>query len=65
MVSASGFFDTGIFSFGLMLFMLSILTGFGALVSVLVSRIWGEERDDAATDRMSGEAKEPPFRKAA
>ena len=65
MVSASGFFDTWIFSFGLTLFMLSILTGFGALVSVLVSRIWGEERDDAVSDCMSGEAKEPPFRKAA
>jgi len=65
MVSAKGFFDTWIFSVGAMLFILGILTGFGALVSVLMSRIWGEERDDAATTHMSGMAKEPPFRKAA
>jgi hypothetical protein len=48
-----------------MLFMLSILTGIGALVSLLMSQIWGEERNDAATARMSGTAKEPPIRKAA
>ncbi len=65
MVSAKGFFDTWIFSVVAMLFMLSILTGIGALVSLLMSRIWGEERDDAATARMSGTAKEPPIRKAA
>jgi len=65
MVSTRGFFDTWIFSFGLMLFMLSILTGFGALVSVLMSRIWGEASDDAVTARMSRTPKEPPIRKAA
>ena len=65
MVSARNFFDTWIFSVGAMLFMLSILTGIGALVSLLMSRIWGEERDDAATARMNRTAKEPPFRKAA
>jgi len=48
-----------------MVFMLSILTGIGAFVSVLMSRIWGEERDDAATAHMSRTAKEPPIRKAA
>ncbi len=58
-------FDSWGFSVVAMLFMLSILTGIGALVSVLMSRIWGEERDDAATARMSGTAKEPPIRKAA
>jgi len=57
--------DSWGFSVVVMLFILSILTGFGALVSVLMSRIWGEERDDAATAVMSGMAKEPPFRKAA
>ena len=57
--------DSWRFSVVVMLFMLSILTGFGAFVYVLVSRIWGEERDDAKTARMSGAAKEPPFRKAA
>src|SRR6266849_1321653 len=58
MVSARNFFDTWIFSVVAMLFMLSILTGIGALVSLLMSRIWGEKRDDAATARMSGTAKE-------
>jgi len=48
-----------------MLFMLSILMGIGALVSSLMSRVWGEERDDAATAHMSRTAKEPPIRKAA
>ncbi|HEV8328281.1 MAG TPA: hypothetical protein VGQ08_12430 [Nitrospiraceae bacterium] len=65
MVSASGFFDTWIFSFGVMLFILSILTGFGALVSVLMSRIWGEASEDAATARMSRKPEEAPIRKAA
>jgi hypothetical protein len=65
MVSARNFFDTWIFSVVAMLFMLSILTGIGALVSLLMSRIWGEERDDAATAHISRTAKEPPIRKAA
>jgi hypothetical protein len=65
MVSARNFFDTWIFSFGLMLFMLSILTGFGAFVYALMSRIWGEARDDAATALMGGREKEPSIRKAA
>jgi hypothetical protein len=65
MVSARNFFDTWIFSVVAMVFMLSILTGIGALVSLLMSRIWGEERDDAATAHMSRTAKEPPIRKAA
>jgi len=65
MVSAKGFFDTWIFSVGAMLFILSILTGFGALVNVLMSRIWVDTTDDAATAHMSRTPKEPPFRKAA
>ena len=55
MVPAKGFFDTWIFSVGAMLFILGILTGFGALVSVVMSRIWGEAPDDATTARMSRE----------
>jgi hypothetical protein len=43
MVSAKGFFDTWIFSVGAMLFILGMLTGFGALVSVVMSRIWGND----------------------
>lgn len=58
-------FNSWIVSVGVVLFMLSLLTGFGALVSALMSRIWGEERDVAATPRMSSTAKEPPARKAA
>ena len=57
--------DSWGFSVVVMLFILSILIGFGVFVYVLVSRIWGEERDDAKTGRMSGAAKGPPFRKAA
>ena len=57
--------DSWGFSVVAMLFMLSILMGIGALVSLLMSRIWGEERDDAATAHMSRTAKEPPIRKAA
>jgi hypothetical protein len=34
-------FNSWIFSIGVMLFVLSILTGFGALVSALTSWIWG------------------------
>jgi hypothetical protein len=48
-----------------MLLMLSILTGFGAFVYALMSRIWGEARDDAATALMGGREKEPSIRKAA
>jgi hypothetical protein len=65
MVSAKGFFDTWIFSVEAMLFILSILMGFGALVSMLMSRICGEAPDDAATARMSRTPKGPPIRKAA
>jgi hypothetical protein len=65
MVSARNFFDTWIFSFGLMLFMLSLLTGFGAFVYALMSRIWGEARDDVATALMGGREKEPSIRNAA
>ena len=43
MVPAKGFFDTWIFSVGAMLFILGMLTGFGALVSVVMSRIWGND----------------------
>ena len=43
MVHAKGFFDTWIFSVGAMLFILGMLTGFAALVSVVMSRIWGND----------------------
>jgi hypothetical protein len=55
MVTAKGFVDTWIFSVGAMLFILGILAVFGALLSVLMSRIWGEAPDEASTARMSKE----------
>ena len=55
MVSAGNFVDTWIFSAGLMFLMLSILTGVGAFVYALMSRIWGEASDEASTARMSRE----------
>jgi hypothetical protein len=58
-------FHSWITSIGMVLFMLTLLTGFSALVSLLMFRILGEERDDAATARMSRMPKKPPFRKAA
>lgn len=58
-------FHSWIASVGVVLFMLSFLTGFGALVSALISRIWGEEGDVAASPHLSSTAKEPPIRKAA
>jgi len=58
-------FHSWVFSIGIVLFMLTLLTGFSALVSALMTRIWGEVRDDAAIARMSRTPKEPPIRKAA
>lgn len=58
-------FNGWIISIGVVLVMLSLLTGFGALVNALLARIWGEERDLTATPRMSSTEKEPPIRKAA
>lgn len=58
-------FNSWILSVGVMLSLVGLLTGLSALVSVVVSRIWGEVRDDAATDRMSKTPEEPPIRKAA
>jgi len=58
-------FHSWVFSIGIVLFMLTLLTGFSALVSVLMSRIWGGVRDDAAIARMSRTPKEPPIRNAA
>ena len=58
-------FNSWISSIGVVLVMLFLLTGFSALVSALMTRIWGEVRDDAAIARMSKTPKEPPIRKAA
>jgi hypothetical protein len=58
-------FNSWIFSLGVVLFMLSLFAGFGALLYVLMSRICGEEHDVAVTPHMSKRAKESPTRKAA
>jgi Na+-transporting methylmalonyl-CoA/oxaloacetate decarboxylase gamma subunit len=58
-------FNSWISSIGVVLVMLFLLTGFSALVSALMTRIWGEVRDDAAIARTSRTQKEPPIRKAA
>lgn len=58
-------FNSWISSIGVVLVMLFLLTGFSALVSALMSRIWGEVRDDAAIACMSRTPKELPIRKAA
>lgn len=58
-------FNSWISSIGVVLVMLFLLTGFSALVSALMSRIWGGVRDDAAIACMSRTPKEPPIRKAA
>lgn len=58
-------FNSWIVSIGIVLFMVGLLTGFGVLVNALLSRIWGEDRDVAATPPLSSTAKEPPIRKAA
>jgi hypothetical protein len=52
-------------SLGIVLFMGMLITGFGALVGVVISRIWGDERDVAASLRVSRTVKKPPFREAA
>jgi len=49
MVSANDFIHARIFSFGIMRFISSLLMGFGALVHALLSRMWGDARDEAAT----------------
>jgi hypothetical protein len=58
-------FHGWLISVGVLLFMLSVFTGFGAFVSALMSWIWREEPEVAAPPQMKNAAKEPPFRKAA
>lgn len=58
-------FNGWLISIGVVLFMLSVFAGFGALVSALMAQIWGEEPEVAARPQMSSSSKEPPFRKAA
>jgi hypothetical protein len=58
-------FDSWIASVGVVLLLGSIITGFGWLVTLLLSRIWGEEPEVAAAPHMKERATEAPVRKAA
>ena len=58
-------FNGWLISVGVMLFMLSLVAGFGALVHALLAHIWGEEPEAGTAPRMSSAVKEPSFRKAA
>lgn len=53
MIATHNFLHTPIFSFEIILFIYSLLMCFGALVRALISRVWGETSDDAATARMN------------
>jgi hypothetical protein len=52
MVSLNDFFHTPFFGFMIILFIYSLLMSFGVLVNALISRMWGEASDEAATARM-------------
>ncbi len=54
-------FSSWIASLGVVLFMRGFLTGFGAIVNALMSRIVGDERNVAATTHVSSTPKEPPI----
>lgn len=58
-------FDSWIGSFVVVLLMISLITGFGAIVTWLIRRIFGEESDVAERPRMSRPPEAPPLHKAA
>ncbi|MEK6803437.1 MAG: hypothetical protein AABZ34_12335 [Nitrospirota bacterium] len=58
-------FNSWIVSVGVLLVIVSFLTGLGALVNVLMARIWDDEHEAAATTPTSEPQKEDPTRKAA
>lgn len=58
-------FHGWIASFGTVLFMGGLITGFSAGVALLIRRIWGDERDVAAIPPASRTVQEPPRREAA
>jgi hypothetical protein len=55
-------FNSWFFSIGAVLFMLGFLTGFSALASILMSRMWGDACEDAATVHLWRTTKEVPIR---
>jgi len=56
-------FNSSIGSLMIVLFMFALITGFAACVTLLISRIWGEESPEAPSLSRSAEA--PPLRRAA
>jgi hypothetical protein len=58
-------FNSWIASLGVLVAIISLLTGFGALVNAAMARIWADENEAAATARRNEPAKEMPSRTAA
>jgi len=56
-------FNSSIGSLMIVLFMFALITGFAACVTLLISRIWGEESPEAPS--LSRSAEVPPLRRAA
>lgn len=56
-------FDSSIGGLVIVLFMLCLTTGFAACMTLLISRIWGDESSEAPS--MSRSAEAPPLRRAA
>lgn len=55
--------NSWLLSIGAELFMLGLLTGFSALATALMFRMWGEACCDAATVRVCRTAEKLPVRK--
>jgi len=58
-------FNSWIASIGIVLLLGSIITGFGWVVTLLLSWIWGEEPEVSTPHQMKESAKATPMRKAA
>ena len=58
-------FNSWIASAGVVLVMITLLTGFGALVNALMSWMWGEEHEVPVEPRIGEGAKESSTRKVA
>ena len=56
-------FDSSIGGLVIVLFMFSLITGFAVCVTLLISRVWGDESPKAPS--MSRSADAPPLRRAA
>lgn len=57
--------NSWITSVGVVLFLGCYITGFGWLVTRVITRIWGEEAEIAASPRMTQATSETLIRKAA